>query len=120
MEFVKGHSGDYQNDKVDQIATSYSKGLYIEKNNNLDPFQRSLKDIAPSNIQSLYSRIELINKFANDGFYLTSNEIIDLLDIKDNLSLKNFQQFEWRNWVISPHNNQYWKITYKNNNIEKI
>mgnify|MGYP001235245582 FL=1 len=27
MEFVKGHSGDKQNERVDLIATSYSKGI---------------------------------------------------------------------------------------------
>jgi len=29
MEYVKGHSGDGQNDRVDKIATNYSKGISI-------------------------------------------------------------------------------------------
>ena len=32
MEYVKGHSGDKQNDRVDKIATNYSKGISIESN----------------------------------------------------------------------------------------
>ncbi len=32
MEYVKGHSGDKQNDRVDKIATNYSKGISIENN----------------------------------------------------------------------------------------
>jgi len=30
MEYVKGHSGDKQNDRVDKIATNYSKGISLE------------------------------------------------------------------------------------------
>ena len=29
MEYVKGHSGDKQNDRVDKIATNYSKGISL-------------------------------------------------------------------------------------------
>ena len=29
LEYVKGHSGDKDNDRVDQIAVSFSKGIEI-------------------------------------------------------------------------------------------
>jgi len=32
MEYVKGHSGDKQNDRVDKIATNYSKGISLKSN----------------------------------------------------------------------------------------
>jgi len=52
MEYVKGHSGDKQNDRVDKIATNYSKGISIESNLNkaessADFFEKN----APAEIQ---------------------------------------------------------------------
>jgi len=52
MEYVKGHSGDKQNDRVDRIATNYSKGISIESNlkkveSSVDFFKKN----APAEIQ---------------------------------------------------------------------
>ncbi len=33
LEYVKGHSGDLDNDRVDKIAVSFSKGIHIELKN---------------------------------------------------------------------------------------
>ena len=111
MEFVKGHSGDKYNERVDLIATQYSKGIALKENNYNSPKQKtSLKNIAPSTIKNLFTRIDLVNEFANKGYLLSSNEICELLDIKPNAAIKNLQKFEWRNWIIQPTKNNYWKI----------
>ena len=57
MEYVKGHSGDKQNDRVDKIATNYSKGISLESKlkkseSSADFFEKN----APSEIQELFSR----------------------------------------------------------------
>ena len=59
MEYVKGHSGDKQNDRVDKIATNYSKGVSILSNlktaeSSVDFFKKN----APAEIQELFSRNE--------------------------------------------------------------
>ena len=44
MEFVKGHSGDPSNERVDLIATSYSKGINIDHNSKQkNPILRTIK-----------------------------------------------------------------------------
>ena len=80
MEYVKGHSGDKQNDRVDKIATNYSKGISIESNlkkveSSVDFFEKN----APVEIQELFSRNELIQKFAEKKYLLSSPELDTLL-----------------------------------------
>ena len=116
MEFVKGHSGDPSNERVDLIATSYSKGINIDQNtkktSNLDE-----KEIAPENLKKLFYRIDLIDNFAKKGYLLNSNELFDLLGLKNNSNIENYIEFKWRNWILKPVNDQYWQII-KNKNIE--
>ena len=80
MEYVKGHSGDKQNDRVDKIATNYSKGISIisnlkEAESSVDFFEKN----APAEIQKLFSRNELIQKFAEKKYMLSSLELSKLL-----------------------------------------
>ena len=87
MEYVKGHSGDKQNDRVDKIATNYSKGISLESKlkeseSSADFFEKN----APSEIQELFSRNELIQKFAEKKYLLSSPELETLLG-DENLSL---------------------------------
>ena len=116
MEFVKGHSGDKYNERVDLIATNYSKGINkVEKNKqeNLDQF-----DIAPKEIIDLYSRIELVSKFAQKGFLLTTIELCNLLSIKENNYIKEMKEFNWRNWNIKPTSKKLWLIQENNQNSQ--
>ena len=116
MEFVKGHSGDKYNERVDLIATNYSKGINkVEKNKqeNIDQF-----DIAPKEIIDLYSRIELVSKFAQKGFLLTTIELCNLLSIKENNYIKEMKEFNWRNWNIKPTSKKLWLIQENNQNSQ--
>jgi len=115
MEFVKGHSGDKYNERVDAIATNYSKGINkVEKNQkeNIDH-----GDIAPKEIINLYSRFELVSKFAQKGFLLTTSELCDLLSVGENNHIKELKQFTWRNWIIKPMSKKLWLIE---ENIDKF
>tara|TARA_B100000927_G_scaffold67827_1_gene53518 strand:+ start:70 stop:792 length:723 start_codon:yes stop_codon:yes gene_type:complete len=114
MEFVKGHSGDKYNEKVDLIATNYSKGINKEeKNKHEDIYQL---DKAPQEIVNLYSRIELVNKFAQQKFLLTSSELCDLLSLEEDKYIKEMKQFNWRNWIIKPTIKKLWIIQKNNQN----
>ena len=114
MEFVKGHSGDKYNEKVDLIATNYSKGINKEeKNKHEDIYQL---DKAPQEIVNLYSRIELVNKFAQKGFLLTTSELCDLLSLEEDKYIKEMKQFNWRNWIIKPTIKKLWIIQKNNQN----
>jgi len=115
MEYVKGHSGDKQNDRVDKIATNYSKGISIESNlkkteSSVDFFEKN----APAVIQELFSRNELIKKFAEKKYLLSSPELDTLLGEENHLKIKQYLPFEWRNWILVPKGEKYWIIEKKN------
>ena len=114
MEYVKGHSGDKQNDRVDKIATNYSKGISLisnlkETESSVDFFKKS----APSEIQELFSRNELIQKFAEKKYLLSSPELSTLLGEENLLKIKLYSLFEWRNWRLIPKDKKYWIIEKK-------
>ena len=114
MEHVKGHSGDKQNDRVDKIATNYSKGISLESKlkeseSSADFFEKN----APSEIQELFSRNELIQKFADKKYLLSSPELSTLLGEENHLKIKLYSLFEWRNWRLIPKDKKYWIIEKK-------
>ena len=114
MEYVKGHSGDKQNDRVDKIATNYSKGISIESNlkkteSSVDFFEKN----APVEIQELFSRNELIKKFAEKKYLLNSTELDTLLGEENQFKIKQYSLFEWRNWRFIPKDKKYWIIEKK-------
>ena len=117
MEFVKGHSGDRSNERVDLIATSYSKGINIDQNSKKKTSILDKKEIAPENLKNLFYRINLIDNFAQKKYLLNSNELCDLLGLKNNSNIENYIEFKWRNWILKPINDQYWQII-KNKDIE--
>ena len=117
MEFVKGHSGDPSNERVDLIATSYSKGINISQNSTKKTSILDTKEIAPDNVRNLFYRIDLINQFAKKKYLLNSNELFDLLGIKNNNDIKSYIEFKWRNWIMKPIKDEYWQII-KNKDFE--
>ena len=82
MEFVKGHSGDKQNERVDLIASSYSKGIPIvsEVKNSLRANNFS-EETGPIEIQKLFSKNELLEQFAEKKYFLNSGELINLQNL---------------------------------------
>ena len=73
-----------------------------------------LKEPAPNQIQTLLSRNELIQKFAEKKYLLNSYELNDLIGEENYLSIKKYSFFEWRNWRLIPKNEKYWIIENKN------
>ena len=118
MEFVKGHSGDKYNERVDLIASNYSKGISLTKNyTQKDKIPTDIDRKAPQEIINLYSRIDLVSKFAQKGYLLTSDELCNLISIEENVFIKGMKEFEWRNWIIKPANKNLWIIKENNQNF---
>ena len=114
MEFVKGHSGDKQNERVDLIATSYSKGIALLSEVKKSPKTSDfLKETQPSEIQKLLSKNELLEKFAEKKYFLNSSELNELLGEESYILIKKHELFEWRNWRLIPKNQKYWIIENK-------
>ncbi len=111
MEFVKGHSGDKQNERVDLIATNYSKGIpLVNAGEKLHKSKDLPKEIEPNEIQKLFSKNELLEKFAEKKYLLNSDELNELLGEESYKSIKKYESFEWRNWRLIPKNKKYWII----------
>ncbi|WP_320673630.1 ribonuclease H [Prochlorococcus sp. MIT 1341] len=126
--YVKGHSGDKDNDRVDKIAVAFSKGLSIKLNTRTDhqdnsiPHESSLRDkaisdIAPMNLQKLLTRFELADHFANSGHTLSDGEIAQLIEEPIEKIRTITESWVWRDWVIEPLSNQKWRLR---NNLENI
>jgi ribonuclease HI len=114
MEYVKGHSGDKQNDRVDKIATNYSKGISLKSNlKESESSEEFFEKNAPSETQELFSRNELIQKFADKKYLLNSLELSNLLGEENHINIKLYSLFEWRNWRLIPKDKKYWIIEKK-------
>ena len=72
-----------------------------------------LKKKAPAEIQELFSRNELIQKFAEKEYLLSSLELSNLLGEENSLKIKQYLLFEWRNWRVIPKDKKYWIIEKK-------
>ena len=115
LEYVKGHSGEADNDRVDKIAVSFSKGLSLALNNKVRNSKDSdifVQDTDKMNnkMQELFYRLEIIEKFSQNGFGLKSQELSELI----NLPIKKVERInkpmEWREWIIEPISNELWRI----------
>ena len=114
MEYVKGHSGDKQNDRVDKIATNYSKGMSLKSNlkeseSSVEFFEKN----AAKEIQELFSRNELMQKFAENQSLLSSQELTNWLGEENHFKIKQYLPFEWRYWILIPKGEKYWIIGKK-------
>ena len=115
MEFVKGHSGDKHNERVDLIASSYSKGKPLISEVNKVPESTDLsKETATNEIQKLFSKNELLERFAEKKYFLNSIELNELLGEENCIFVKKYELFEWRNWRLIPKDQKYWIIENKN------
>ncbi len=118
MEFVKGHNGDKHNERVDLIATSYSKGIPLINSLKKSPSKKDIsKALSPNEIQKLFSKNELIEKFAEKKYFLTSSELNELIGEEIYSDVKKYELFEWRNWRLIPANQKYWIIENKKINL---
>ena len=108
---IRDSSGDKQNERVDLIATSYSKGIPLvgEVKESFETIDFSKKK-EPNEIQKLFSKNELLEKFAKKKYFLNSSELNELLGEKSYILVKKHELFEWRNWRLIPKNQKYWII----------
>ena len=122
LEFVKGHSGDQDNDRVDQIAVSYSKGTEIKltSNSNSGPEKISIqscinktitsKSNTPRQLQQLLSRLDMATHIASHGYGLNIEELADLLEIPTAELKKKKHSWQWRDWHVVPIGDSRWRL----------
>ena len=109
LRYVKGHSGDPDNDRVDQIAVAYSKG---GQQTISTPAARSqpLEDSAPMSLQKLLTRLELADRLASGGYALTAVELARLVEQPLNRLSERQGSWRWRDWMVEPMENDRWRL----------
>ncbi|WP_320666477.1 ribonuclease HI [Prochlorococcus sp. MIT 1307] len=125
LEFVKGHSGDPDNERVDQIAVSYSKGTYSELNSEqkLSPNKtiagkRNLSATIASNkpgpetLQKLLTRLDMASHIAKNGYGLDLEELAELIETPISELKKQKKSWEWRDWLVEPIGNSRWRLKF--------
>ena len=104
LAYVKGHSGDPDNDRVDRIAVAFSQGR------SLDLGQTADDDPAPQPLVQLLNRLELADRLADGGFSLSLVELAQLVE----LPLKQMEQRQeswiWRDWQVQPNEEGRWTL----------
>ena len=104
LAYVKGHSGDPDNDRVDRIAVAFSQGR------SLDLGQTADDEPAPQQLVQLLSRLELADRLADGGFSLSLVELAQLVE----LPLKQLEQrresWIWRDWRVQPDEEGRWTL----------
>ena len=106
LTYVKGHSGDPDNDRVDAIAVAYSKGGGSPRR----AVQTQPSDPAPEPLRTLLTRLELADRLASGGFTLTAVELAQLVEQPLANVLERQQPWRWRDWMVEPIDGDRWRL----------
>ena len=122
--YVKGHSGDPDNDRVDQIAVAYSRGLQPDLRQAKDgpaasatPLVKAKskakiqqQDAAPAALTGLLSRLELADRFAAGGYSLSLVELAQLVEQPLRQLESRTESWCWRDWMVEPMGSDRWRL----------
>lgn len=114
LAYVKGHSGDPDNDRVDRIAVAFSQGRSLDLGQPAVESDVAAVDVdadpAPQQLVQLLSRLELADRLADGGFSLSLVELAQLVE----LPLKQLEQrresWSWRDWRVQPDKEGRWTL----------
>ena len=110
LTYVKGHSGDPDNDRVDQIAVAFSQGRSLELGQPSDLEQPSDDGPAPQHLVQLLSRLELADRLAGGTFSLSLVELAQLVELPlKQLELRQ-EPWIWRDWHVLPAEEGRWTL----------
>ena len=114
LAYVKGHSGDPDNDRVDRIAVAFSQGRSLDLGQPAVESDVAAVDVdadpAPQQLVQLLNRLELADRLADGGFSLSLVELAQLVE----LPLKQLEQrresWSWRDWRVQPDKEGRWTL----------
>ena len=114
LTYVKGHSGDPDNDRVDQIAVAFSQGRSLDLRQSSDEGDAAAVDAvdepAPQHLVQLLSRLELADRLADGGFSLSLVELAQLVELPlKQLELRQ-ERWIWRDWQVRPAEDGRWTL----------
>ena len=125
LAYVKGHSGDPDNERVDRIAVAFSHrrdpGLQsserpLEPQQPVDTTESALTpaaapaDAAPEQLQRVLSRLELADRLARGEFRLTTAELAQLVEQPMRELVLRDRPWLWRDWWVDPIEEGCWRL----------
>ena len=111
LAYVKGHSGDPDNDRVDRIAVAYSQGRAADLPSAASsPAVAVQQDPAPLPLQQLLSRLELADRLASGGYSLSVMELAQLVEQPLRQLESKDASWTWRDWLVLPQEKGRWTL----------
>ena len=112
LTYVKGHSGDPDNDRCDVIAVAFSKGnpIQLAAGEVVEAAPAKAVDLAPPALQQLLTRLELADRLAEGDYALSLMELAQLVE----KPLKTLEgrdgPWRWRDWQVLPLDEGRWRL----------
>ncbi|QEY32803.1 ribonuclease HI [Synechococcus sp. RSCCF101] len=116
LRYVKGHSGDPDNDRVDAIAVAFSQGRSPRLANGPsapaapEPSVQPQADPAPPALVALLGRLELADRLARGGYSLTTAELAQLVEQPMRQLEQRSGPWRWRDWEVHPQDGSGWRL----------
>ena len=106
LAYVKGHSGDPDNERVDRIAVAFSQGRAPA----LGQAPAPAHDPAPAPLQQLLTRLELADRLAEGGYGLSLVELAQLVEQPLKQLESRHEAWIWRDWLVQPAGENRWTL----------
>ena len=120
--YVKGHSGDPDNDRCDAIAVAFSRGgrpqlAHGEYGGVVEAAPATAAsspeqpaDLAPEPLQGLLTRLELADRLAAGGYGLSLTELAQLVELPLATLEQRSGTWRWRDWSVLPAGEGRWRL----------
>lgn len=121
LTYVKGHSGDPDNDRVDAIAVAYSRGQSPTLRQAADgpagagpsvadAEEDPPEDPAPAPLVGLLTRLELADRLAKGSYSLSLIELAQLVEQPLRQLESRTDPWRWRDWLVEPLGSDRWRL----------
>jgi ribonuclease HI len=119
LVYVKGHSGDPDNDRCDAIAVAFAKGqlpalasgeVVARAELALDVAVDVAVDLAPAPLKELLTRLELADRLAERGYGLSVVELAQVVQMPLKQLEGKTDAWSWRDWLVQPVGDGRWRL----------
>ena len=113
LTYVKGHSGDPDNERVDKIAVNYSKNINISndkfKNTSINSSSDECEIINSKQLETLISHLDIAKRIAENNYSINTLELSKLIS-QPMHTLQEVSSLTWRDWTAVKIDNNKWKL----------
>ena len=109
LSYVKGHSGDPDNERVDRIAVAFSHAAQPDlalMHGSSEP----APEVAPKPLLELLSRLELADRLSQGGYSLSLLELAQLVEQPLKQLETKRESWIWRDWTVFPQADGRWTL----------